>query len=218
MNSSRTCLAILIVIAIAFSEGLAIRSTIPRSSNSKGEMEKIEVKLELLQATADRWDFKVTVQNTGNQSVFVMTNPDQANGTKGWYVSLDEKNHSILEISSRVYPHPPYFLMHNGSGVMLKQLSPKEAHSEQVSIKFPIKETMPPYGTEVERMAIDHKSIKFARAVVGLAQDEEGIREVFEHKVVPGSVTGFEQITKGSFKGKRLIDLQTVAFSEMLNL
>jgi hypothetical protein len=218
MNSSRACMVALIVIVVAFSEGLAIRSAIPISSNSRGEMEKIELKLELLQATIDLWDFKVTVQNIGNKPVFVMTNPYRADGTKGWYVSLDEKNSSVLEISSRIYPDPPYFLMYNGSGVMLKQLSPNAVHSERISIKIPIKETMPPYGTELERMAIDHKNIKFVRAVVGLVPDEEGIREVFEHKVVPGSVTGAEEIMKGSFKGKRLIDLQTVAYSVMVSL
>src|SRR5262249_4013631 len=183
-----------------------------------GETNGVDVKLKLLKMTPSQWEFELTIHNSADYPAYVMVNPTRTDGSNGHYLTLDKKDGSILEISSHLYPPPPYFLYTNKASVELKLVSPKASCTEALLVRLPLQETLPPFGDKPERIKIDANNIKYARAVIGILPNEGGIRDVLEHKRMGPFVYGLEEMMKGSFKGKRLIDLQTIVYSEILKL
>lgn len=183
-----------------------------------GATNKIDVKLRFIKATPSYWEFELTIRNNADYSAYVMINPTRTDGSNGPYITLDMKDSSILEISSRLYLPPPYFLYANKARVELKLLLPKTSYTEALIVQFPRQETMPPYGDKPERIEINANNIKHVRAAVGILPDEDGVRDLLERKPMGPFVYGLEEMMKGSFKGSRLIDLQTIVYSEILKL
>jgi hypothetical protein len=179
---------------------------------------EIDVGLRVLKRTGSYWEFELTIQNKADHSVYVMINPSRADDSNGHFITLDKKDSSILEISSHVYPLPPYFLITNSTSVELKQMAPMTSYTEAIIVKLPMQESMPPYGDTPKRISIDANNIKQVRAAIGILPDEDGVRDLLKRKPMGPFVNGREEMMKGSFKGKRLIDLQTVIYSEMLKL
>jgi hypothetical protein len=178
-----------------------------------GAIKGIDVELKAVKTTPSHWELELTMRNNADYSINVMINPARTDGSNGPYITLNKEGGSILEISSHLYPPPPYFLYTNKAGVELKLLLPKTSYTEALIIKFPRQETMPPYRDKLERIEINADNIKNVRAAVGILPDEDGVRDLLKHKPIGPFVYGREEIMKGSFKGKRLIDLQTIVYS-----
>src|SRR5438876_4150359 len=145
-------------------------------------VEQVEVHLRVIKTLPDKLELEVVVQNASSQSVFVMTQPTRANGSKGPYISLDDKDPGTMEIGIKLYPPPTYFLLANEAGVRLERLAAGASHKEIFYVSFPLLETMPPYGEKVTRRKTDPNSIQFIRVSVGVLPDEDGVRDVLEHK------------------------------------
>lgn len=174
----------------------------------------VKVALQLVRARRDGWDFQVTVKNEGERAVFVMANPRRTDGTRGHYFSSDGNTPATLNVSSRVYPLPPYTLYSDYAHVELKQLAPHTSYTELITINVPLSETMPPYPGVPVSKPIDLTKVKYVRASVGVLLDEEGVRDFLQKKIGIGPYTnGLDPITKGTFKGKRVVDMQVVISS-----
>ena len=207
--------------------GLGYRSDIHSQGNSKPitpsqnvmASKDIKVALKLLQSRSDGWEFELAVSNEGKLAVYLMTDPTQTDGTKGPYLYLDEDDSSTLKISSRVYPPPCFFdLYKNAAGVKLMRLEASSNHVERFSVKFPLRETMPPYGISPERKQIDPGSIEYIVASIGILPDEEGIKELLQKKPAGPFVNGLERVNSGAFKGKYLIETQIIVRSNIIKL
>jgi hypothetical protein len=193
---------------------------LPKSSTSvrTEDMNSIELKLRLLRAQPDKWEFELILHNGGKQSLFFMTDPTRSDRSSGPYIALDANDVSTLDVSAQLYLPPIYFLYANDARVKLKRIEPNTTHSETFTIGFPLKETIPPYGETPERHIIDHTKIKFIKASIGILPDDEGVRDILEHKPAGPFVYGLEKIMKGSYKGKHLIDLQTIISAPSIKL
>ncbi|HXG06731.1 MAG TPA: hypothetical protein VNI77_05320, partial [Nitrososphaera sp.] len=169
---------------------------VPKSSTSfrMEDMNSIELKLRLLQRQPDKWEFELTLHNGGKHPLFFMTDPTRSDRSSGPYISLDANDISTLDISARLYLPPIYSLYVNDAHVKLKRIEPNTTHSEIFTIGFPLKETIPPYGETPERHIIDHTKIKFIKASIGILPDDEGVRDILEHKPAGPFVYGLEKI------------------------
>src|SRR5687768_5919293 len=94
----------------------------------------------------DKNELKIefTLENKSDESIYVGTNPSQLYGELGYYLLLDETDNSVLQVSSRVYPLPPFVCTYvDKRRVELKKLKSGEEYSGSISIKLPTRETRP---------------------------------------------------------------------------
>lgn len=174
------------------------------------EVDQIKVDLKLLKTLPDKLEMEVTIQNTGGQDVFVMTDPLRVDGSKGPYVSMADESSGTLDVEVKVYPPPHYFLLSNSAAVKLQKLAAGDTLKEVFHVSLPLSETMPPYGDNPQRKQIDPSRLQFVRATVGVLPYDEGIRDLLQRKRFGPFVNGVEELMQGSFKNKRIIDLQRV--------
>lgn len=178
----------------------------------------VKTSLCLLRMLPDRWEFELNAQNTGSQSVFIMTEPVRSNGSKGSYLTLNQSDPSILEIGIQLYPSPSYSLYSNQTHVRLKRLEPGGQYIEQLIVPFPSQETSPPYKG-LEHEMIDKSKVRSARAAIGILPDEEGIQDILRRKEGIGVYAGgLEIIERGSFKGKQLYEVQAIIRTPAIKL
>jgi hypothetical protein len=192
--------------------------TLSGAKTKRLSRENIDVNLKLINKSSYCWEFEVVVENQGQEPVLIMTDPIRIDGSRGIYMSVAKEDPSTLELSIRLYDPPPYFLYVDKTRVRAAQLAPGAIHSERFVVNFPYKETFPPYGEYPVQRQVDNAKIKFMKVFVGVLPDEQGIRELLQHKVSNYVVNGYESLLKGRFKGKHLIDLQTVFSSKKVEL
>jgi hypothetical protein len=161
---------------------------------------------------------ELTVHNVGQKSFFIMTAPQRSDATMGPYFGLNSTDSSTLEINIKIYPPSPYDLVSNHAAVKLLLLEPRASHTEKFTIRFPLLETMPPYGKHPTRQIIRLSETKHFQAFIGILPDEEGITNLLHRKPAGPFIHGLEQIKIGAFKDKHLIELQTVVFSSRVSL
>jgi hypothetical protein len=218
----RTKCAALSLILIAFAASGDVRvspSHLGTLQESVASMNHIEVKLRLTQNLRDHWVFQITANNTGSGTVFIMTDPVRDDGSKGAYFAVDTQSPSHLEISSRLYPPPTYCTLAGSVHVMLRRLDPGESYTFEVRVSLPFDETSPPTRNPLDPKSFDSTKIKFARASIGVLPDEEGTQDFLKHKEGIGPYASpFDNIEKGTFKGKRLYELQTIALSQPIEI
>lgn len=161
----------------------------------------------------DENEFKIhyILENKSGDSIYVATNPIRESGELGYYLLLDETDNSILKISSRVYPEPPYFLYSDSRRVELKKLKSGERYSESILIKLPTKETTPPYyGRALTNKKIIPEKIKQIELAIGYFVEEEGIVEFLQRKPFGWYVKGQEAISVGNYKDKSFLEIQNL--------
>ena len=176
----------------------------------------ISVSLRLIRMLPEKWEFELTTQNSGNNAVFILTEPIRSNGTRGSYFTLDPQDPSILEIAIRLYPPPDYCIYSNHTGVSLKRVDPGARHVELITVSFPARETSPPYKG-VEYGKLDSSKLHGARAALGVLTDDEGIRDFLRRKEGIGPYAGgLELIHTGPLSGKSLYEAQEVILSPII--
>lgn len=160
---------------------------------------------------------KFTLENNSNENVYIATDPVQVSGQKGYYLLIDKIDRSLVKISSRVYPSPPYFPIIDARSVLLKKLSPGEKYGGTIFIKFPAKETDPPYyGERATKGKIISKMINRIELTIGYFVEEEGILDFLKRKPFGWYVKGQETLYSGKNKGKSFLEIQNLVSLEML--
>jgi hypothetical protein len=213
-------LALLIALSVLGGVGHPLKSTaaLTKAGIQVGTvaMNELEVTIRPAGFEGGNWKFEVAVHNAGHRPIFAMIGPVRADRSSGPYIALGPNG--TLEVATRLYPPPIYTLYSNGSGVELTRVDPNATVSKALSLAFPVKETIPPYGdTPKNRRLVDRASVKSIRACVGVIPDDEGVRDLLDRKR-SRFVYGLERLMRGSFKGKNLLELQTVITSPAVEL
>jgi hypothetical protein len=213
----------MLLISVAGRGALATQLSKPRVLNvdNIAVYAKEHLKVELLRVgtSSNKWEFELLVRNEGEYAIFLMTEPVKTDGSVGPYVALAGDDQSTLEISSMVYALPPYTIYSDYSSVKLKYLSPHAQYRMPFTISNVMSESIPPYKDFPVAREISLYKVRFVRAFVGVLPDDEGIRDFLRRKEAIGPFTnGLEQIERGQYKGKRIIDLQVVITSQSIGL
>ncbi|HJT27271.1 MAG TPA: hypothetical protein VJ784_07685 [Pyrinomonadaceae bacterium] len=186
------------------------QSSVPQT---EAKTSAVSVNLRLIRMLPEKLEFELTAQNSGNNAVFILTDPMRSNGSKGSYFTLDPQDPSILEICIQLYPSPNYSIYSNRTRVSLRRLNPGGTHVELITVSFPARETSPPYKG-VEYGQLDRSKLRGARATVGILRDDEGVRDFLRRKEGIGPYAGgLELITIGPLRGKSLYEAQEIIHS-----
>lgn len=185
-----------------------------------GGVDGVGARLRLLRATPAGWELELTVRNNGRRAVYVMTNPVRSERSRGPYLSVDPLDPSVLDLSVRFYPLPEDCIYVNHATVTLERLEPGTSRVQRFNVPPPAEETTPPYPAEpLTPRRISPDDIKYVTAHVGVLPDEEGVRDYLRGKEGIGPYAkGPERLDAGSFKGKPIIELQTLVSSEKVEL
>lgn len=197
----------------------APRGPVPADGQVEG-VQGVSAQLRVLRMAPAGWEFELVVRNDGKLTVYVMTDPVRSEGSKGPYLSTDPLDPSVLDLGVRVYPRPPNCIYVNHAGVTLERLEPGASRLQRFTVPPPVEETMPPYLTDrFEPRPISTGNLKYARAFIGVLPDEEGVRDYLRRKEGIGPYArGDERLEAGSFKGKHIINLQTLVSSGKIEL
>jgi hypothetical protein len=157
----------------------------------------------------------VTVSNTGNRPVLIVTDPVRLDGSRGAYVSLNEKIPSQLELAFIVYPPPSYTRIAPKTQVTFRRLEAGARYEAKIILTSPLKDTKPPWGEWQDTRTIDVAKIQEVVAKVGILPDDPAIHDALLN--VRAS-EGFEMVKSGLLKGKLLFEIQTTTSSKILRL
>lgn len=157
--------------------------------NCAAETQKVISRAQVLSIDKDELRIKVTITNNESQAIYLATEPKDQQGRSGFYISLDDKNLTELIVSSRVYPSPIPSPPANNTLVKLKKLSPNEIYEEMITLRFPLKETIPPKG---------NLEYKFENGELILGKDISAARTVNLNKIKSVNITfGYFLYEKG---------------------
>lgn len=174
--------------------------------------------VDLRKAEKKELQYTFELRNDGSKAVFYGTNPRQVDGVFTPYVSVDEKDSTLVNVQWRVF-HPAIILViENGgvnkAGIELKRLEPGETIRDTVFIKWPLAETVPPYLRRVYKK-VEQGTIKRLRFTVGYFEEEEGILEFLTRKPFGWFIKGHERLDTGVFKGKEFYEIQKLVSLEV---
>lgn len=197
---------------------LAEKNTLRLSPRDDGEVTGVDGLIRDLHKYSDRWEIEFEIQNDSKLPLFFATEPMRSNGENGPYIGLGEAD-KTLEVGIRFFDRPNYFLSRDETNVKLKKLEPKTGLIEKYVLPLPLRETLPPYKervTEIPRL-IDANKIETLKLSVAVVPDDEGIRDLLAPKAskpyFDGYFDGGEIIEKGLFKGKMLLETQSLLSS-----
>lgn len=191
----------------------SISSKTPERTNIS-DLAKVEARLK--KVSSKTWQIEVSITNNGNAPILIMTNPRCSDGKDGYYLSLDRKNPSLLEVKAvfEDISKSGVKLWKDEAGVELQQLIPHKSFTVNFEIILPTNETTPPYRRVKEMLKIDPEKIKSVRVSIGVLPHDDGILDLLERKFRKSFVNGYEAVIKGEYKDKRLYQLQTIIKSE----
>lgn len=230
---------LLLILFVFLTQAKSQDLSVSNKSESKVVLEVKTNKLSKIE-----WQFEVKLQNNGDKIIYLSTEPTQVNREKGQYLSLDKKDNSILKIETRVFP--PAFVNYysNDTRVKLIKLSPNEIYTENINLKFPLRETSPPNGTfseefwakaknktftdeEAKKSVEDYspfgkkinlKEIKSVIISYGYFFEDEGIIDFLRRKPQGWFIKGNEKMFVGDYKGKEFIEIQNIVTSKTLKI
>ena len=172
---------------------------------------KIQLTGNVLKFNSKELKLKYEIANNSGDNIFITINPTQVNGRKEYYLSMDTDNLSRIKISSRAYTRPFYFESYaDNCSVELKKLAAGEKYNEIISIKFPAKESDPPYSRPIKEEKITSKKIKEIGLTIGYFVEEEGIVEFLTRKPFGWYISGGTKLEIGKNKGKSFLELQNL--------
>jgi hypothetical protein len=208
--------AVLFVIVPIILMSQSLKETNASSPNGgDGKTSDVSVFVRDLHKYSDRWEIELEIQNDSKLPLFFATEPMRSNGENGPYIGLGEAD-KTLEVGIRFFDRPNYFLSRDETNVKLKKLEPKTSQIEKYVLPLPLRETLPPYKervTETPRL-IDVNKIETLKLSVAVVPDDEGIRDLLAPKAskpfFDGYLDGGEIIEKGLFKGKMLLETQSI--------
>jgi len=183
------------------------------------EEKGISVELKLLKAQRDIIRVEISTYNLGGSPIWIMTNPKRSDSSRGFYIGVSDTDQTLLELSAQLYYGPNnYDLSKNSAGIILTLLRPTQRRVVKYNIKFPVEETMPPYGDTSRRKLFDLDQIKYVRSCIGTLPDNQSVREAGKRKYSPYHVNGLEQVDIPPMKNVYLFQAQKVVCSPKVEL
>jgi len=174
---------------------------------------KIILTGKILKYDKNELKLEFNLENKSDKSIYVTTNPNQQNAQLGYYHLLNETDNSVMQISSRVYPHCitgscPYT---DDTRVKLTKLKSGESFSDNVHIKFPVKETIPPNGDPYKNKKIIPQKVKQIEISIGYFFEEQGILDFLKVKPFGWYINGNAKVFSGANKDKLFLEIQNLA-------
>jgi hypothetical protein len=179
---------------------------------------KVLVRVTSTRAKKKNLQYTIELLNDGPRSIIYASNPQQAFGAFGPYISLDQRDKTVVEIQSRVFPREivqAILTYSNQTRVELKRLEPGKTAKETVSIKWPLSETVPPNPSTVYRK-IDRKDVKKFRFSIGYFEAEDGLVDFLKRKPFGWFIKGNELLETGVYQGKFTSEIQKLASLEVI--
>jgi hypothetical protein len=190
------------------------------SPGATSAVKGVEVSVRSLSRHADRWEIEIEARNDSEDAVYVLTEPKLANGKPSPYIDVDQNDERTLSVSAKFFKGPGYFLYINATSLKLRGLDPHTSYAEKYLLLLPLRSTIPPYGNSqaYRGKLIDLSKIDTVIASVGVLPDDEGIRAIANRQPLKhfpdafgvGESNGHEILASGKFKGKPLIEAETV--------
>lgn len=226
---------ILVILLICITQSFA---------QNKEVQDSVTLNIAPLKTTKNEWQFEVKIQNKLEKSIYLATEPTQVYGTKGHYLQFEDNADSLLKISSRVFPMPSVYYYSNSTRVILKEIKPAEIFSEIILLKFPLKETDPPFNhfsddqwtkiinktdTDEDFKSSGKKRHPFGKRIIpeeiktvvvsyGYFFEEPGIIDLIRRKYLFGAVNGSDRPFIGDFKEKSLFEIQNLITSDPIKI
>lgn len=210
--------AVVIVVAsyLRVPENL-LRAQAPGKSGSQGGP-LIEIQARIETASQSQVVLKVGVRNVGASPVYLATDPQRVDRSKGPYIDTDKADPATLICTLQFYPPDPFEAYVNGTGVHLTRLAPGESHDETLKLTWPMRSTAPPWPDSSETKVISAQSIKRIEVRIGVLQESASLIELIQRKRPPyDGFTGLERIKVGSAE-KSLYEIQHVASSNLIEV
>jgi hypothetical protein len=166
-------------------------------------------------STTDEDRYKLFLENTGENAIFYATNPHDVCGNRVPYVSRGQVDPSVVYMQWRVFEIVLELDCYtNETRIELKRLAPGEKAEQKIAIKWPLKETSPPYFTGHDSI-VEKSEVKILRFAVSYFAEEEGLLDFLTSKPFGWFVKGHERLEKGVSQGKRFYEIQQFASVEI---
>lgn len=162
---------------------------------------------------SEKWTVNLDVNNTGESTSFICSDPQTADGAKSPYISVNNQNDQ-LDLAIRFYGRPNFFLAMNATDIKLVEVKAHQTLRLQFELPLPITRTFPPYehGSHDHSAEIQVSRLNSIRITLGFVNSDPGVRDIMlPNKKFPyfnGRFTGGETVRIGENAGKRLLELQ----------
>jgi hypothetical protein len=137
--------------------------------------------------------FGVVLTNNLDERIYVASNPIRVDGSAGPYISQSNSPSQVV-IESRVY-EPTYPPPYNPATIVsLIAVDPGGSFVLDMSISWPLMETVPPINLEFRKKQIDRENVETIQFAVGYFIEETELLKLLERKAFGWTVSGSELI------------------------
>jgi hypothetical protein len=211
-----------VVVLVAVAAGCMFASSLLRAqaSGESGVVDTSElgIHVEMEIASETQVILKVSEKNVGTSPIWVVTDTERVNRSKGPYLDIESSDPDKLICSFQFYPPSPFEFFVNGTSVHLMRLVAGESHEETLKLSWPIRTTLPPFSNTLQTRVITAKSIKRIEVRIGFLPESPSLLDLINRKSPPHDrFTGLEQIKVGSSE-KSLYEIQDVARSSLMEI
>ncbi len=193
-------LLVLIVCALRMSPQSAstTRSTHIAGGKCQPMNAGLEVSLKRVEGETAGQLFKIVVHNVSGEDVYVVTDPKRTDGSSGPYWYPDENNGRVLVAGFALYePSRNLFFDHDDASARLTLLHPSDSYSTQITVTFPIRETVPPYQTHKAPQVFVASETSGLKTEVGYFPSSDELRKLIASKP-NGTMTGADFVAFGN--------------------
>jgi hypothetical protein len=143
--------------------------------------------------TSNALELEVVTTNSGAAPVYIMTDPQRSDRSRGPYIEESPSNPSLIFCTAQLYSPATFNMYFNGTQIHLLLLKPGESHREKFSIPLPVRTTEPPFAASPGiRQLTSH--VKHVEVVVGLLSQTDELDRLLARKVGHNSITGLEMV------------------------
>ncbi len=118
-----------------------------QTKGNEKAMPFLQIKCTSVSTTAESISISIELRNNGDSPLLVATKPRLRNATYHHYVAVSRNEPEMLETSSQVFKPPFPTPYSDSTAVLLQSLLPGEQFKENLVLRFPLRETIPPKGS-----------------------------------------------------------------------
>ena len=196
-----TNVATYFLLILALSAGTSGQSLVNKPSTAPPD---VRVKVTATDVGGKALQLEVTTTNSGSSPIYIMTDPQRSDRSRGFYIDEDRDDPSVIFCTAQLYPPAPFNMYFNGTHVHLVLLKPGESHLEKVSVALPVRSTEPPFAASPGTHQLTAQT-KRVGAAIGVLPHTDELDRLLARKMEHDSITGLESVG-----GRPLYQLQQV--------
>jgi hypothetical protein len=190
---SRTIISYIAAYCLSLSvltPGMSGQSTMDKASTTPPD---VRVKVKATSQNRNALLLEVATTNSGSFPVYIMTDPQRSDRSRGFYVEESQNDPSLISCAARLYPPPPFNMYFNATHVRLLLLKPGASQLEKISVPLPVRTTEPPFAASPGTRQLT-APLKRVEAVIGVLPQTEELNRLLVQKVGHDLITGLETI------------------------